>query len=417
MMSKKTAIILILTVFIGALAALLWFYFNFNTYTKPPIVVLPTTPDTYDPFGTSPTATNTDPTLTDPGIIEPFTPVISNKFRQISLDPISGFNLVQSKDGKTLVHYILRANGNIYETFTNTTESRRLSNTTVPKVYESLWLPDGVHLVLRYLQEESEAITTFSVKINPATTTLNEFEGGIDGNFLADDISAIAINPLGDKLFYFTENLNGASGFISKPNGTNKSLLFESPLVEWAISWPKEEIITLTTKPASTLPGYLYFLNSSTGTFSKVIGDILGLTTKTNSSATAVLYSDSARTSPRLYLYDVKKTEGKLLPWNTLPEKCVWSNTDDKIIYCAVPKSFPVGDYPDMWYQGLVSFTDDIWRLNTETGAVTLVADILRENNMSVDAIDLMLDKKDNYLLFTNKTDLTLWSLDLTDIK
>jgi len=360
MMSKKTAIILILVVFLGAIGALIWFYFSGSVVSKPPIKQV-VTGDVYDPFGTKATDNAIANTPTD------LTPVDSdqgnfvavNKLRQISIDPVSGYTLINTNDGKTNIHYILRANGNIYETYADSLESKRLSITTIPKVYESNWLPSGDKLIIRYLKDNTENIQTFSVKINPATTTLNEFEGGIDGNFLAENISSLAINPAGDKIFYFTTNLNGSSGYISKPDGLNKKLLFESPLIEWNISWPKEETITLTTKPASTIPGFMYFLNSTTGNLSKVLGDVLGLTSKTNKTATEVLYSDSARNTPRLYLYILKTGESKLLPWSTFPEKCLWSNTDNKIIYCAVPKSFDSGNYPDLWYQGLTNFTDD----------------------------------------------------------
>jgi len=117
---------------------------------------------------------------------------------------------------------------------------------------------------------------------------------------------------------------------------------------------------------------------------------------------------------PRLYLFNIKKGESKLLPFETLPEKCVWSNTNIKVIYCAVPKAFPIGEtYPDSWYQGLVSFTDSIWMINTDTMAASLIFDIEKESGEQMDVIDVQLDKKDNYLFFTNKTDLTFWSLSL----
>jgi hypothetical protein len=157
----------------------------------------------------------------------------------------------------------------------------------------------------------------------------------------------------------------------------------------------------------------MYFLNSNTGYFSRIIGGINGLTTKTNSTATDVLYSDSIRGNPKLYLYNIKKTESKLLPWNTLPEKCAWSKTDTKIIYCAVPKTFPVGDYPDSWYQGLVNFTDDIWMINTDTMSSSLIYDIQKETNLNIDVIDPQVGENDDFLFFSNKTDLTLWSLSL----
>jgi hypothetical protein len=411
-MSKQTAIILILVVFLGALGALLWFYFSFNDNSQVPDQIVTT--DVYDPFGTKATDGNIavqDDTNTDEVPVVPTTP---DKLRKISTDPISGFSITENvKTKQTDIHYILRANGNIYETYTNSPESKRLSITTIPKVYESVWLPDGQRLIIRYLRDNTENIETFSVKINPATTTLNEFEGGVDGNHLVENINGLATNPLGDKIFYLTKNLNGSSGFISKPDGLNKKLIFESPLVEWLVSWPTEEIITMSTKPSAKIPGYLYFLNSKTGRFSKILGDINGLTTKTNTNATEVLYSDAIRNTPRLYLYNIKSSESKLLPWNTLPEKCLWGKTDTKVIYCAVPKSFETGDYPDIWYQGLTSFTDDIWMLNTETMASTLVLDPKKDTSNTFDIIDMQIDKNDNYLLFTNKIDLTLWSLNL----
>lgn len=408
---------MILVVFLGTFGALIWFYFVGSNIPKP-IIQPNTLTDVYDPFGTI-SADNTNNTSgqvdtngnglnTDQSNF-----VTANRLRQISADPVSGFSIINTPDKKINIHYILRANGNIYEAYTDSAESKRLSNTTIPKVYESSWFPDGKRLALRYLKDNNKNIVTFSVKINPATTTLNEFEGGIDGVFLPENISGLAINPLGDKVFYLTNNLNGASGFISKPDGLNKKLLFESPLIEWNISWPKESVITFTTKPAASIPGYSYFLDSTTGSLSKIIGNVRGLTTKTNSTATEVLYSDSARNTPRLYLLNIKTNESKILPWNTLPEKCAWSNVDSKIVYCAVPKSLEAGNYPDIWYQGLTNFTDDIWRVNTGTGASTIVFDINKETSKNIDAIDLQIDKNDNYLFFTNKTDLTLWSLSL----
>lgn len=404
---------MILTVFLGALLALIWFYFNNNT-SQPAPIVYDVNSDVYDPFGTknlSAPIVATTSLSTDNSSQGNF--ISTNRLQKISEEPVSGFSLNEDKEKKLNIHYILRSNGNIYEKYEDLAEAKRLSNTTVPKVYESFWLPGGEKLIIRYLREKTENIQTFSVKINPATTTTNEFEGGIDGNFLPENITALAVNPLGDKIFYLTFNLNGSSGFISKPDGLNKKLLFESPLIEWNVSWPKEEIITMATRPSAIASGYLYFLNSQDGTFSKILGNIRGLTTKTNSQATEVLYSDSSRNSPRLYILNIKKKESKLLPWNTLPEKCAWSNLEPKIVYCAVPKTIEAGAYPDIWYQGLTNFNDDIWSVNTETGATNLVYDIQKETQNNIDAISLQVDKKDNSLFFINKTDLSLWKLNL----
>jgi len=409
-MSKKSAIILIITVFIGTLAALIWFYFN-NAITPTTTVQVPAG-DVYDPFGLGnrgSAATSTTINQTPSQVVTQPIQVL----RKISEEPTSGATLFDSTtNSHTNIRYILRANGNIYETYTNSTEIRRISNTTVPKVYESLWLPDGQNLIIRYLKDITDNIQSFSVKINVATSTTNTFEGGIDGMFLPENITQLAINPSGDKIFFLTSNLSGSTGSISKTNGLNKKNIFESPLVEWIVTWPKEETITMTTRASVNTPGFLYFLNSKTGSFDRVLGNISGLTTKTNPPATQVLYSDSTKGTPTLYLYDIKKDESKMLPWNTLPEKCVWGQNDTKSIYCAVPKSFPTGNYPDAWYQGLVSFADSIWKYNTDTGTSSLVSD-LQSANMDIDATDLKISSDDGYIVFTDKASLSLWGLQI----
>lgn len=419
-MSKQSAILLILIVFLGALGALLYFYFTLNKPVQKPTTISTTTvtQDVYDPFGTNIVIDNNGnvlSTTTDTSNNIPETPALSqDRYRKITDDPISGYSLVNdSKNNRTNIHYILRANGNIYEAYDDSPELKRLSITTVPKVYESIWLPDGQRLIIRYLKDQTEKIETFSVKINPATTTLNEFEGGIDGNHLSENISGLAVNPLGDKIFYLTNGVDGAVGFTAKPNGLNKKIIFQSPLVEWLVSWPKEEIILLTTKPSAKVPGYIYSLDSKTGSLSKVLGNISGLTAKMSPEATEMLYSDSSRSTPRLYLYNIKSGESKALPWNTLPEKCTWSSVDPKIIYCAVPKIIPAGEYPDTWYQGLVNFDDNIWMLNTDTLASNQILNTEEEIGLNMDIIDLQIDKKDGFLYFINKNDLTFWSLNI----
>ncbi|MEI6528384.1 MAG: hypothetical protein WCO10_01790 [bacterium] len=411
-MSKKNAILLILTVFIGFLAALIWFYFNANTPSANTNTIV-TTGDVYDPFGLGNRGGSTSPATTTSEQPVVNTPVTQPLLRKISSDPVSG-SIIFNSNARTDIRYILRANGNIYETYTDSTESKRISNTTIPKVYESNWLPNGQNLIIRYLKDVADVIQSFSVEIKIATTTGNEFEGGVDGMFLPENISQLAINPLGDKVFYLISDLNGSSGYITKTNGSNKKLLFQSPLIEWQVSWPKEDYITFTTKPSAKTIGYMYFLNTKTGSFDRVIGDIAGLTTNTNPTATKILYSDSSAGLPKIYLYDVKKAESKMLPWNTLPEKCAWDKNDDKNIYCAVPNQFGEGDYPDAWYQGLVSFTDSIWKYDQTTGATTQVANLKNLANLNIDATDLKISGAGDYMTFVNKTDLSFWGLKIT---
>jgi hypothetical protein len=413
-MSKKNAIILILAVVMLSLGALLWLYFTAGQ--DKPVAVMPTTDDgAYDPFGTKMgdsfnqnvggVATTTE---TPNDIVVPTT-----KLRQITTEPISGFGLIVGKDKKLDIQYMLRMTGHIHEAYSDSLETKRLSNTTIPKVQEAIWSASGQGLIVRYLKDNLNDIVSYSVKLKSATSSTNEFEGSVDGNFLSENLSTITYNPTNTKIYSQQNNLGGASGIISNIDGTNKRVIFESPLVEWLVSWPKEDSITLTTKPSGTIDGYMYLLNSQSGALTKVLGGVRGLTTKMNAASNSVLYSDSTRGTPRLYLLDRKTNESKLLPWNTFPEKCVWSNGNSKIIYCAVPKNIESGVYPDVWYQGLASFADDIWRIDMSTGASNLLSDLKKESNQNIDVVDMQIDKDDSGLFFVNKTDLTFWTLGL----
>src|SRR5205814_2488628 len=107
----------------------------------------------------------------------------------------------------------------------------------------------------------------------------------------------------------------------------------------WNISWPKENIITFTTKPSSVDLGYLFFFNTDTGAMDRVLGDVSGMSTLTNNDASLVAYSKSEGVSISLMIYDVKNKINKDLKILTLSDKCVWSAKNVDTLYCAIPQS------------------------------------------------------------------------------
>jgi hypothetical protein len=112
----------------------------------------------------------------------------------------------------------------------------------------------------------------------------------------------------------------------------------------------------------------------------------------------------------KLGIFDVKSHSVKELNLYSLPEKCVWS-ANGVTVYCAVPADMSSGEYPDSWYQGLVSFTDRFVKIDASTLGMSVIADSAYQT--PVDATHLFLDDKEGILFFTNKKDSTLWSLDL----
>ena len=97
----------------------------------------------------------------------------------------------------------------------------------------------------------------------------------------------------------------------------------------------------------------------------------------------------------------------------TLPEKCAWGR-GSLTLFCAVPKFAPGALYPDSWYRGEISFNDDIWKIDIETGSGAVILEPGAVPGGEVmDGIKLSLDENESYLFFVNKGDSSLWEMKL----
>lgn len=374
--------------------------------------------------------TNREGEVTTPGIgteqeplVTPLVPASIPKLRQLTKSAVSGA-MGSTTEDTTLVRYINRGTGHVLQNYLDTVAaSQTISNTTIPKIYEALWNNTGTKVLFRYTNDLG-SIKTFSADITPvksaASTTnasstplLNKTSHELKGIYLTSDIQTIALSPKTDRMFYITPGPNGAVGYISTLNESTRTQIFESPLSRWQIEWPEENTITLTTSPTGVGTGYMYWLNPKTGAQKKILGGTRGLTTLTSNDAQKVLYSRSQNNSIETLLYTISSELSEEMLFTTLPEKCVWGTLSKKDLYCAVPIQIVPGTYPDLWYQGRTSFIDKIWYINTDTGDVRLLSDLYSATGKGIDAINLKLDAREDFLIFMDKNDLTLWSLDI----
>jgi hypothetical protein len=412
-MSKRNSIIIILLIFILITGTLIFYYFsNGNAPAQNPQNI---TPAQGNLFGNTPSNGNAVVSTTTGGEAPAVSPAqISAKLIQIYKNPTSGSIFFTNKNNQNVLRFISRASGNAYEYLpeSQTGEPIRITNTTIPKIQEAVWSSVGDNLVLRYLDSDTDNIVSFSAKIKISTTTPDS-TGEITGTFLTTNIKEAVINPKGDKIFGLLEknDKSGSYGIVYSFNDTSKKQTFDSPVSFWNISWPKENIITFTTKPSFNDLGYLFFFNTQTGEMSRVLGDVLGMSTLTNSDTSLVAYSKSQSGSFSLDIYDIKNKINRSFRMPTLADKCVWGIKNIHILYCAVPQNIPAGVYPDDWNQGLALFSDNIWMIDAETGTTKLIYQIGSNESASIDAVDLKISSDDQYLTFSNKADLSLWLL------
>ncbi|MCR4330510.1 MAG: hypothetical protein NUV49_01355 [Patescibacteria group bacterium] len=335
--------------------------------------------------------------------------------RQLSSSPTAGAIAIQktieSDEGQKEVlvaRYMERTTGHVYETTVETLKNTRITNTTIPKVYEALWGDKGESVIIRYINENTNAIESFSARIMKQEEGVSE--GTLEGVFMQSGIKEIALSPTKGTIFYLTPGGDGTIGIRSKIDGTDKVQIFDFPFTEWLAQWATNKNIFLTSKASNNVSGFLYTLSTAGGPLKKVLGNISGLTTLSNGLGTKVLYSESTVNGLSVGVIDVTSGESKKLGITTLPEKCIWAS-DNVTIYCGVPEALPQGQYPDIWYQGLTSFTDTIWKVNTETAYSEVLLKPTESLNIHLDIIKLFLDEDENYLFFTDKKDYSLWTL------
>ncbi len=239
----------------------------------------------------------------------------------------------------------------------------------------------------------------------------NTFAYKAVGSFMADGIAAI--EPVDtDTFFYLLNNANGGTTGLFF-NATTKAAqqVFDSPFNEWLVYPQNKDHVFFTTKAASSVPGYLYDFDVRNKKFTKVLGNINGLTTLVSPDAKRVLYSASVEGGVDVYLFNRETGTTTNIGIDTLPEKCTW-DAGSIMIYCAVPESMPVAVYPDNWYQGLITTDDQLWSINGVTGTTQRIYDP-QEVTSAMNISNLSVSSDGRYLFFRNTLDSILWVLDL----
>jgi hypothetical protein len=415
MQPRKNNSLLIITLIILVLLALVvfWFFFMRGSSGTGSTTVTDTSGSGFSPFGRpgSNQQGNNGSNTTDNGTSSP-SEVTIPVLRLLSATPIGGYGATTTAS-TTIVRWIDRGRGNILEAKEDSLDINTLSNTLLPKVYESVWNADATSFVGSMLADDNQTINTvFATLIPQKATTTTPYE--LRGTNLPSGIVASAVSPKKDKVFFLIVKNGQGVGYVAPLNGGTATQIFSTPVTEVNVEWPEENTIAITTKGTADQSGYLYFVNPKTGVWTKILGSLPGLSTRVSHDAKYVLLSASGNADDVVtYIYSVASSTATDAIIHTLADKCAWGNFYKDIVYCAVPFQPVSGTYPDDWYKGTLSTIDKIWQVNAQTGEVHLISPVFSVAKRNIDAFNLGLDSKDNYLFFMNKYDLSFWSLDL----
>ncbi|MDO8430594.1 MAG: hypothetical protein Q7S72_01220 [Candidatus Taylorbacteria bacterium] len=212
---KKILITIIVVMILAILGGLYYWYFHIQNPTKPITkTTAPAETPAFSPFGSTeiptPTATSTASVKEDTATEDTDTSYKQPKLRQMSTTPVAGFVASTSA-----VRYIERGTGHVYEALLTSEKVNKISNTTLPKIYEAYGNKSGTNFIVQYLKDESDIITNFYAELRATGTSTTETPFQLKGRYLSPDINQIAISPSGDRIFTWNiENGRGA-GYIS----------------------------------------------------------------------------------------------------------------------------------------------------------------------------------------------------------
>lgn len=346
--------------------------------------------------------------------------------RQISKGPVAGFN-TYIKSGKEYVEYVESQTGNVFETKLETIIPNRVSNSIYPRIQEAHIANGGKIAILRFVDAETDDIISLVLSIQNTQTTKTTVTvktgtttpATVKVSYLPKNISDMIISKSGESVFFLTKTGDFASKktigstYDFKTGKTN--VIFQSDFSEWLPVVYNGNMVYLQTKASKDVPGFLYSLDVTNGKFQHVMGDVTGLTAFPDLSGQKILYSESTRGLFMAYIYDVNAGTKDGVEIATLPEKCSWRK-DGIAIYCGLPNSPASANYPDEWYQGVQSFNDSLYKINIKSGEYDEMIVPKTTERKSMDVVGIKLSNDENYLIFQNKKDLSLWVYTISEI-
>ena len=224
---------------------------------------------------------------------------------------------------------------------------------------------------------------------------------------LSEIIWPKVFSPDGKKIVY--QKNNGL--FTSDPSGKNqRTLISDLKLRDVVLKWPTTNNIALVSKPSGLIAGGLWFLDVRNSIIKKITDNFFGLESLFSPDGGSFIYSYTGQNgkSPILAVYDKKGNSKIISNVSTLVDKCAWAK-DLINIYCAIPKSWPeFAVLPDDYYKNAFLTSDDIWKINTETGEKTLIFEYIGDiSNL------LLIENENPSLFFISKENQFLYKLNL----
>ncbi len=148
--------------------------------------------------------------------------------RQITTEPVAGFQLLQSADEGQVVLYAKSGSGHIYKHDLATNARDRLSNTTIPQAHDAYFTTDGSYAAVMRGHGSAKQLHIFDLNNTAGTTT--------EPTIVRINAQNIAVADDNTLLYTITEGLSTRAFAYDFSSGSDKEL-FQTPLTQITVVW------------------------------------------------------------------------------------------------------------------------------------------------------------------------------------
>ncbi len=326
-----------------------------------------------------------------------------------SQSPVAGMGFLA---GTTILRYVERSTGYIYDIDPKTGKVERRTNTLLPKIYDADLVSDGT--VMMHTLDESAAKTTLFGRLS--TTTSEDGFAKLDTTALGGNVRSVAPSPTSPEMLITTVTTGGTGVLVrSISTGDAPELILTLPLASMEPLWLADGRMFISERPASGVPGNAYAVASTT--LQPVVRNVPGLVALPRASSTALLYSSDDGTRLRFFVRPSVDTSALELSLQTTAAKCIWSPgaaaSSPAIAYCAAPQNIPPTQFTDQWLRGLIHTQDSWFRLDVGTGRADRF--FVPETSVAIDVENPIIDAGGGYIAFINARDKSLWILRISE--
>lgn len=313
--------------------------------------------------------------------------------RQLSLRRTIGeLPIVASTSTSATVYLAEAGTGHIYAIDPATGTENRLSNITVATARKAAFSPDG-----RFVAIAPDSNDTLTIITLPhASTSLDSFVIDADtvNTSVTDSGTVLYSEAQGSTLVGYAYNI------VKK----ERSVIFTVPFVDATVVWGSAPGGPHFVYPrtAANFEGYLYMIED--GVWSRLPAAGYGLSAI--GTGEFIVYTKLMVDTYQTTLLELEAGSNTSLSFSFLPEKCAFYESG---LLCGLSNTAYGPESPDNWYSGEISYSDDLWYTNLDTGESFFVIGLEAESGRPLDVTELMVASDGSAAYFINKIDQSLW--------